>query len=134
MKNLKNKFSNFMQGRYGVDYLSRDFVWITFAIVILNMFIKSKILSFIPLVVFILVYFRMFSKNYSKRYNENRIYTNFKGKITRPFTRTFKRIKDSRKYKFLTCPNCSQKLRVPRGKKEIVVTCAKCRHKFDAKS
>ena|SRR5690554_2705029 len=134
MNNLKNKFARFMEGRYGVDILSRDLLWMTVGVTILNIFVQNKFFSILPLLMFVFLYFRMFSKNFPKRYNENRVYTNFKGKVGKPFTKTFKRIKDFPKYKYLKCPNCKQKLRVPRGKKEIVVTCAKCRHKFDAKS
>ena len=36
-----------------------------------------------------------------------------------------------RNYKITKCPNCKQKLRLPRGKGNIVVTCKKCSTKFD---
>ena len=134
MNSLKNKFARFMQGRYGVDHLSRDLIWIVFGVLILNIFLKSSLLRYVPILLLIFMYFRMFSKNYSKRYNENRIYTNFKATLGKPFKKTFRKIKDFRKYKYLTCPNCKQQLRVPRGKKEILVTCKRCRTKFDAKS
>lgn len=39
-----------------------------------------------------------------------------------------------RTYRFLICPQCSQRLRVPRGKGKIRVTCTKCRNQFIAKS
>lgn len=39
-----------------------------------------------------------------------------------------------RNYRYLVCPQCQQKLRVPRGKGKIKVTCTKCRNQFIAKS
>ena len=39
-----------------------------------------------------------------------------------------------RTYRYLICPQCSQRLRVPRGKGKIKVTCTKCRNQFVAKS
>ncbi len=39
-----------------------------------------------------------------------------------------------RSYRYLICPQCSQRLRVPRGKGKIRVTCTKCRNHFNAKS
>ncbi len=134
MNNFKQKFMNFMRGRYGVDILSRDLVWITLGIMILNMFLRNRILNYIPLITFVIIYARMFSKNYSKRYNENRIYTNFKAKFKNPFKNISKTIQNKKQYKVFKCPNCKQKLRVPRGKKEIVITCSRCKTKFDAKS
>ena len=35
---------------------------------------------------------------------------------------------------YITCPNCGQKVRVPRGKGKIRVTCPSCHQKFDARS
>lgn len=134
MKNLKFKFQQFMQGRYGADIFSRDLIWISLGFMLINLFLRIKLIRWLPFLIIIYTYFRMFSKNFSKRYNENRVYTNFKAKITKSFSRKFKRLRDIRKYKYLKCPNCKQQLRVPRGKKEIIVTCKKCRTKFDAKS
>lgn len=135
MNKLKYKLEQFMRGRYGVDILGRDLLILSVILIILPMFFRNlSFLRFMPFILLIIIYFRMFSKNFSKRYNENRVYTNFKGNITDPFKKLWKRIKDFPKYKYLKCPECKQQLRVPRGKKKIVVTCPKCRYKFDAKS
>ncbi len=141
MDQLKYKLMNFMRGRYGVDQLSRDSIWLSAGIIVLNYFIKNAILGIIPLVILLVSYMRMFSKNISKRYNENRIYTNNKYKVTKHFNkpiktikRSFKRLIDLPKYKYVNCPSCSQTLRLPRGKKEITVTCPKCKSKFDART
>lgn len=42
--------------------------------------------------------------------------------------------REYRTYRYLICPQCSQRLRVPRGKGTIRVTCTKCRNQFIAKS
>ena len=41
---------------------------------------------------------------------------------------------DHRRYKYFLCPQCAQRLRVPRGKGKIRITCTHCGNKFDAKS
>ncbi|AMC92581.1 hypothetical protein AOC36_00800 [Erysipelothrix larvae] len=128
------KLQSFMKGRYGPDILSRDLTWLALALILANIFIRFQYMPVIVLVIILIGYLRMFSKNYSKRYNENRIYMNARVKITRPIGKFFKRIKDLPKYKYLKCPNCKREMRVPRGKKQIVVTCPQCRTKFDAKS
>lgn len=33
-------------------------------------------------------------------------------------------------YRFFTCPQCSQKLRVPKNKGKVRITCTKCGHSF----
>ena len=42
--------------------------------------------------------------------------------------------REYRTYRYLICPQCGQRLRVPRGKGKIRVTCTKCRNQFIAKS
>jgi len=42
--------------------------------------------------------------------------------------------REYRSFRYLICPQCSQRLRVPRGKGKIRVTCTKCRNQFIAKS
>ena len=37
-------------------------------------------------------------------------------------------------YKYLICPQCTQRLRVPRGKGRLIVTCTRCGNRFEAKS
>lgn len=44
------------------------------------------------------------------------------------------KIKERRKFLILRCPNCSQKLRLPRKKGNILVTCPRCFFKFKSKT
>ena len=37
-------------------------------------------------------------------------------------------------YKYLICPQCTQRLRVPRGKGRLIVTCTRCGNRFETKS
>lgn len=37
-------------------------------------------------------------------------------------------------YKYLICPQCTQRLRVPRGKGRLRVTCTRCGNKFETRS
>ena len=39
-------------------------------------------------------------------------------------------INQKRQYKIVKCPNCGQKLRLPRGQKKTIVTCKMCRFEF----
>lgn len=134
MNKFKQHYLKFMQGRYGVDILSRDLLWLVILLSILNIFLRSRIIRTLPFIVFIVIYYRMFSKNYAKRYNENRVYTNLKYKFTKPFIKSKNKVKHFFKYKVFQCPQCGLKQRVPRGKKKIVITCKQCRHQFSGRS
>ncbi|MBU3129606.1 hypothetical protein [Clostridium tagluense] len=44
------------------------------------------------------------------------------------------RLKERRKYIVTICPKCGQKLRLPKGKGKIIVTCSKCCSEFRLKT
>ncbi len=98
---------------------------------------------------------RMFSKNEQRRFNENQRFMTAVTAVQTFFRNLFsgqKRSKASsaretgtdggfrqtweeyKTYRFLICPQCSQRLRVPKGKGKIRVTCTNCGNKFLAKS
>ena len=124
---MRDKLARFLQGRYGPDMLSRDLLLVSIIIAFLNLFLRSKVLSYVPMIISMLVIYRMMSKKYSKRYNENRVYALFKQRMR---TNTIDRLK----FKYFRCKNCKQRVRVPRGRGKITITCPKCHHKFDGKS
>ena len=63
---MREKFMRFMQGRYGVDELGRFMTGLSLVVIILDMFTRSKIMNILFWVLFVLIYYRMFSKNWSK--------------------------------------------------------------------
>ncbi|QIK69612.1 hypothetical protein G7062_04560 [Erysipelothrix sp. HDW6C] len=131
---MKQKFLNFMRGRYGADKLNQHLLYLTVILALISMITKISWLSLVWLPIMIVVYFRMFSKNITKRYEENQAYLYIWNKLKGKVRKITTRIKDFPKYKYLKCSECGTQLRVPRRKGKISVTCPKCRHKFDAKS
>ena len=116
-----------MAGRYGVDQLSWTLMGISIFISILSRIIKSEILAILYIIPVILVFYRMFSKNISKRYQENMKFLNKINPIKRKVNTKIQRIKSLKYYKYYKCPSCKQKLRVPKGKGKISITCPKCK-------
>ena len=96
------------------------------------------------------VIYRAFSKNIYKRYNELYKFTNLANKVLFRFGKRlpdnmprtslenipliFSQLKyvinQKRQYKIVKCPNCGQKLRLPRRQKKIIVTCKICKFEF----
>ena len=132
--NWRDRFSKFMYGRYGMDQLSRLIMYITFALLIITLFIHSSILYTVALAGIIYTYYRAFSRNISRRYSENEAYLKFKYKIIGKFNNFKFRMKDRKTHVIFKCPNCSQKIRVPRGKGNISIKCPKCRIEFTKKT
>ena len=75
---MKEKFMRFMQGRYGVDQLSKALPVIGLISVLLASFFRGSLIGtffyYVGWFLIIYCYFRMFSKNVSKRYAENQAY------------------------------------------------------------
>lgn len=138
--------SHFMQGRYGNDYLNRFLSITALVLIIVEMFLKGiprTIVSSIAIVLIILCYFRMFSRNIAARYEENRRYMVLRDKCRVIFNpKEMRRRMDQKKvdrirnkdFHIYKCPMCGQKIRIPKGKGKIIITCPKCRHEFAKRS
>ncbi len=131
---MRERFTRFMMGRYGTDEFSKFLLGAAVVLMVLNLFLRFGLLNTLVLVLLIYVYFRMFSRNVQKRYQENMKYLQIKGRITSFFQKEKRMAGDRKVNHIYKCPNCKQKIRVPRGKGKICITCPKCRTEFTKKS
>ena len=135
---MRQRFMRFMQGRYGVDDFSRFLsmsvivLWILSLVINIparHSFIFASISSFISFIVWaclIVMIYRMFSKNIQKRYQENQKFLLYKSR----FMQKMKRAKTDKNHRIFSRPNCKQKIRVPRNKGKIAISCPKCSIEF----
>lgn len=130
---LRDKISHFMQGRYGVDVLSKTLVIGAFICAFLS-FVFGKVFYVLGLVIIVYVYYRMFSKNYERRYRENRSFVDFKNKVGAYFRSQKNMMKQRKTHHIYSCPQCNQKIRIPKGRGKIIVTCPKCKLEFQKRS
>lgn len=134
MDNLRYRLTRFLYGRYGVDSLGRFLSIVITILLIISIFWRNLIVTALALVLLVWMYFRVLSKHYDARRKENAAYL----KVSRPFRRAFSmmylRIRDGKTHRYYSCPHCHQRLRVPKGKGKITITCPKCATRFDAKS
>ena len=79
-------------------------------------------------------YFRIMSRNISKRYYENQQYMRATAGIRSKIKSMIARFNQRKVYKYFTCPECKQKVRVPRGRGKIAIYCPKCRTDFIKRS
>ena len=133
MNNFINKLTKFMYGRYGIDELYYFLLIICLIIIILNIFIKSSILTLIEFIILILATFRYLSKNISKRKKENKRYLYIKDKILNYFNYQRRKYNDRNTHMYKKCPKCKQKIRLPLKKGKHTVKCPNCSHKFEVK-
>ena len=131
---MKEKFYRFMAGRYGTDELSTFLVGVGMVLIILNILTRMKIFNLLFWVCLIYSYFRMFSKNHSARYAENQKFLEFRNRL-RYKVDNHKKLREQKKiYHIYSCPYCKQKIRIPKGKGTIIVTCPKCKQEFGKRS
>lgn len=136
---MREKFYRFMQGRYGVDQFSKFTMGAALVCIILSMFFSKTgmigaFLDTIGLAALIYTYFRILSKNVSKRYAENQKYLALSSKWRMRLNREINLMKQRKDYHIYSCPGCGQKIRMPRGKGKIEISCPKCHTKFVKKS
>ena len=132
--NVKQWFVKFMQGRYGVDELTRVLVKGGLVVAILSVFVKNSLFSALCWAILFYAYFRMFSRNINKRYRENLKYLELKGKVLRFFRKGKNTAEQRKNFHIYTCPTCKQKIRIPKGKGKIEVRCPKCGTVFAKRS
>ena len=127
---MREKLRRFMTGRYGVDQLSRLYLVLTLVLLVLSMITKLPIFYGLAIILLIYMYYRMFSKNTTKMYAQNQKYLNMRYQIVVKWNNAKKHFAQRKEYRFYRCPKCHQKVRVPRGKGKICITCPKCRNEF----
>lgn len=136
---MREKLQRFMAGRYGADELGRALNITGLVLLIVSMFFRKlpliySLLYWVALVILIFDCYRMFSKNVSKRYAENQKYRNFRYNMVVKRDAAKKRFAQRKTHRFFKCPQCKQKVRVPKGRGKICITCPKCRCEFVKKS
>lgn len=131
---MKEKLLRFMQGRYGTDALSRFLLVLALIFMFLSMFLRTNLFYFLGLIALIYCYFRMFSRNIPKRYAENQLFMQVKNRFTGRFRGFTNELKQRRTHHIYRCPECRQKIRVPKGRGRIAIRCPKCNREFIKKS
>lgn len=127
---MRDTLQRFMYGRYGNDQLNRFLLILYLAFYLLRLLTKSSLLSGLSTLILILALFRMLSRNLPARRTENAIFLRKAAPVIRWFKLRSTIAKDSA-HRYFKCPNCSQQLRVPRGKGKITITCRSCGISFE---
>ena len=130
---IRQALMRFMYGRNGIDQLG-TFTLVLYLILWVVQLVSHWFFLFIlEYLLLLLTLFRMLSRNLSRRRAENARFL----QLVRPVCGRCKsccaRMKD-REHRYFKCPNCGQRMRVPRGKGRITVHCRSCGATFEEKS
>ena len=121
-----------MYGRYGGDKFSLFLLVIALILSVAGSFFWP--LALVADAIFLYVLFRMFSRNHAARQREYHAFLRFWTPVENWFKFQVTRFRERKHYKYFRCPRCKQRLRAPRGKGKIQVTCQKCRNVFVKKT
>lgn len=134
MNRFRERFARFMIGRYGADKLGQFLIGTAFVLIAAGVLTRNLWVDIAATACLILCYFRMFSKNVGKRFRENQKFERILFQVSERFRRLRFQLKQAREYHIYKCPNCGQKIRIPRGKGKISIHCPKCNSDFRKKS
>ena len=131
---IRSSFASFMAGRYGADQLGMTMLWTALILSIVGSFSRVGLLTLMADALLLLMFWRMLSKDRLKRQHENQTYLQKTYGARKAVTEWVNRMKNGKKYRYFTCPQCKTRLRVPRGVGNITITCKGCGNKFDKKA
>ena len=130
--NWKTKIQRFMMNRYGPDELYKFLFELYIILIIMNLFINSKVLTILELFVVIIMLYRFFSKNISKRRKENNQFLKVKKQGLKPFRNIKRNYQDRDYYVYKKCHQCKSTLKLPLPPKRGIqhVKCPTCKNRI----
>ncbi len=131
---MKERFRQYMIGRYGTDSLNQFLSVVAIAMFVLCLVTGLDLFYAVAILLWGTTIFRMMSRNISKRTAENYRFYNLKSAASNTIAQKKKEFSNRKQYHYYRCPQCSQKLRVPRGRGKIEISCPKCGKQFIKKS
>ena len=131
MRNFIYRIQQFMYGRNGVDGLGIAILVLNFIVRMFSPFsILFYLLSWALLVLFV---YRVFSKKLYQRRKENNFFMKYFYKVSNYFKSATSLAREraivKKTHKIYLCPKCKKRLKVPKGKGKIEISCP-CSHKF----
>ncbi len=131
---MREKLQKFMYGRYGFDDLSKIYLAVTIVCMVISMFVRNSFFYILGIALLVYTYFRALSKNTIKRQSENQKFLNMRYQAKVKQSKMKSHMEQKKTYRFYKCPECKQKVRVPKGKGKICITCPRCKAEFIKKS
>jgi hypothetical protein len=127
---IMQKLYYWMMGRNGVDQLSIALLILGLLISIIGRIFWLWPLMAVCYLLYIWALFRMLSKNLTARRKENQWFLRIWKPVCGWISFHCMAFRDRKQYKYFKCPNCGLRLRAPKGRGKIMVTCRSCHKEF----
>lgn len=131
----QRKVAEWMRGRRGPDDLAVVSMNLAVVLVLVNVFARTSWLAWVGLALLAYASFRILSKNHAARSRENAAFLRAIGPTATAWVQNPRAaFAELRAYRHVRCRACRQKVRVPRGKGRLRVTCPRCHERFEVRS
>ncbi len=130
---IRNAIQRFMYGRYGNDQLNLFLMGLYLLLYLVFIFTRLELLYMVSFGLLFVVLFRLLSRNMERRRVENARFMRAAGPVI-SWIRLRRNMHRDKEHVYFKCPSCGQRLRVPRGRGKITVTCRSCGASFQEKS
>ena len=131
---MREKLRRFMIGRYGTDGLNQFLSIASLVLLLIAIVSRVSLFTWLGVALLVFCYYRTFSRNISKRTEENYKFYTLKDRVDNKFKGWKEQWANRKVYHYYRCPQCRQKLRVPRGRGRIQISCPRCGTQFIKKS
>ena len=131
---MREKLRQFMIGRYGTDGLNQFLSIASLVLLLIAIISRVNLFTYLGAALLIFCYYRTFSRNISKRTEENYKFYTLKDRVGNKFKGWKEQWANRKVYHYYRCHQCRQKLRVPRGRGRIQISCPRCGTQFIKKS
>ena len=123
-----------MIGRYGTDGLNQFLSIASLVLLLIAIVSRISLFTWLSAAPLLFCCYRTFSRNISKRTEENYKFYTLKDRVDNKFRGLKEQWANRKVYHYYRCPQCRQKLRVPRGRGRIQISCPRCGTQFIKKS
>ena len=131
---MREKLRRFMIGRYGTDGLNQFLSIASLVLLLIAIVSRISLFTWLSAAPLLFCCYRTFSRNISKRTEENYKFYTLKDRVSNKFRGLKEQWANRKVYHYYRCPQCRQKLRVPRGRGRIQISCPRCGTQFIKKS
>jgi len=131
---MREKIRRFMIGRYGTDALNQFLNVAAIVLILISIVTHWYVFDWLGLALLAVCIYRSFSRNISKRTEENYKFYSMKERADNRVRGLKDQWANRKQYHYYRCPQCRQKLRVPRGRGRIQISCPRCGTQFIKKS
>ena len=131
---MRYRLRNYLDKCYGFDLLGYLLLASCVVFTMLSRVFDVVFPSLLGSIALVWAVSRAVSHNIQKRWAENQRLLKLLPRLRRSLSDGAERHRQRRDYKFFRCPGCKNRLRLPRGKGRIQITCPRCGQRFGGRT